>query len=261
MSIEGSDSEHSARPLSGLTVAVTRPAHQAEATAQALADAGAAVVRFPVLAIEAFADLPVPPRCDLMVFVSANAVQHGLSLLAAQVGPPAQVAAVGRATAAALERAGVGVDVCPASGFDSEALLATDALQQVAGRTVLIVRGQGGRELLADTLRARGAKVHYAEVYRRVCSQPDASLLDACWQAGRPGLVSATSSDGLRCLLDALDPDRRRRLLSTPLAVIGERMLKQARNMGFQSEIVVTEPGDQALITALGTWHASTNQE
>lgn len=265
----------SAGPLQGLRIAVTRPAHQAGPTCEALAAAGAEVLRYPVLEIAAVPEGP-PLRAalnalsagDLAIFISANAVRHGVEWLRDRGGIPAhvQVAAVGRATAAALDAAGVEVDICPSTGFDSEALLSAPALQRVQGATVVLFRGNGGREVLADTLRARGAKVHYAEVYQRVCTQTDVSKLAALWSADRLSLIVVSSGDSLRCLCERAGPDYSTRLLGTPLAVIGERMLQQARSMGFQSEIVVTEPGDQALVAALTDWrrtasHPSPNHE
>ena len=256
-------------PLQGLRVAVTRPAHQAGPTCEALAAAGAEVVRYPVLDIAAAPDSPQLRAAidaltagDLAIFISANAVRHGLARLHDRGGMPAhvQVAAVGRATAAALDAAGVEVDICPPTGFDSEALLSTPALQQVQGATVVLFRGNGGREVLADTLRARGAKVHYAEVYRRICTQTDVSKLADLWSADRLSLIVVTSGDSLRCLCERASPDYSARLRRTPLAVIGARMLQQARSMGFQSDIVVTEPGERALVAALVDWHRTANR-
>ena len=257
-------------PLHGLVVAVTRPAHQAEPTCDALVAAGAEVVRFPVMDIvgvpmspELAAAVDAVAHCKLAIFVSANAVQFGLPLLRARGGVPehVQIAAVGRATAAALRTAGVEVAVCPDSGFDSEALLADPALQDVRDAAVVLFRGTGGRELLADTLRARGAKVHYAEVYRRARAHPDTSELTERWGTHGLDLIVVTSGDGLRFLWDCVGPEHRQALLRTPLAVIGERMLQQARTMGFQSDILVTAPGEKALVRALQDWRPTANRE
>ncbi|WP_296815495.1 uroporphyrinogen-III synthase [Thiobacillus sp.] len=73
-------------------------------------------------------------------------------------------------------------DVVTPDGQDSEAVLALPQLQAVAGRQVVIVRGVGGRALMADTLRARGADVHFMECYRRTCPHADPA---PCWRAGR----------------------------------------------------------------------------
>ena len=257
-------------PLGGLVIAVTRPAHQAAPTCDALAAAGAEVLRFPVMDIvgvpmspELAAALDAVAGCKLAIFVSANAVQFGLPWLRARGGVPkqVQVAAVGRATATALRGAGVEVDVCPDAGFDSEALLAAPALEDVRGASVVLFRGRGGRELLADTLRARGAKVHYAEVYRRARGRPNASVLAERWRTHGLDLIVVTSGDGLRFLCECVGPEHRQALLRTPLAVIGERMLQQARTLGFQSDIVVTAPGEQALVRALQDWRRPANRE
>ena len=265
-----SQSDAADPPLRGLVVAVTRPAHQAEPTCNALAAVGAEVVRFPVMEIvgvpmspELAAAMDAVADCKLAIFNSANAVQFGLPLLHARGGVPdqLQIAAVGRATAAALRTAGIEVDVCPDAGFDSEALLAAPALQDVRGVAVVLFRGTGGRELLADTLRARGAKVHYAEVYRRARAHPDIRALAGHWRKGDLDLIVVTSGDGLRFLWDCVDPAYHQTLLRTPLAVIGERMLQQARTMGFQSDILVTEPGEQALVRALQNWRQTADRE
>ena len=253
-----------------MTIAVTRPAHQAEATCAALTAAGAEVIRFPVMEIVA-TDLTAQRTAlaarlaefGAAVFISANAVRYGLALFAERGGlpPGVAVAAVGRATARALADAGVRVDICPETGFDSEALLAAPALSQVRGVDIVLFKGVGGRELLADQLRARGARVHYAEVYRRVRGSPDVGRLAASWRAQQLNLIVVTSGDGLRFLLECVGPANRDRLLRTPLAVIGARMLQQARDLGFQSEIVVTEPGEQALVAALTDWRRNIHRQ
>lgn len=256
--------------LRGLVVAVTRPPAQAESTCAALEAAGAEVIRFPVMDIVPVTSSPqldalaaCVPTFDVAVFISANAVRYGLQWLQPLGGLPAgcSVAAVGRATARALTDAGVSVHIAPAAGFNSEALLAHPALQQLQDRQVVLFRGVGGRELLADSMRARGAKVHYAEVYRREPAPTDIRVLARHWQQQRLHLIVVTSGDGLQFLLQRAGSDHRQQLLATPLAVIGERMLQQARTMGFQSDIIVTEPGEQALVAALQDWHQTANRE
>ena len=84
-----------------------------------------------------------------------------------------QVATVGGASVRALERFGITGVVAPQGRYDSESLLDLPALAAVNGRRVVIFRGEGGRELLGETLRARGAVVEYAECYRRVRPELD----------------------------------------------------------------------------------------
>jgi len=255
-------------PLARTGVVVTRPAHQAEGLVRSLEAAGARVYRFPVLDI-------VPPDDEgaarglfqdlghfhLAIFISANAVERGLALteMAGGLPPGLQVGAVGRATAGALEARGIRVDLVPGGRFDSEALLAMDALQgpAIAGRRVLIVRGGGGRELLGETLRQRGARVDYAEVYRR--ARPDAapkSLLEPLGQ-GEVDVIVVTSGEGLRNLYEMVGEAGSPWLLHIPLLVVSERVAGLARTMGWRAApLVAPGAGDEAILKTLIRWRA-----
>ena len=157
------------RPLQGLGVLVTRPPEQATELIALINENGGEALSFPVLhiqprdpvAIAGETAALIPP--DIAIFISRNAVAHGLRFAGSAVK-----AAVGPSTAAAIEQYGEHVDIQPADGYDSESLLAEPALEDVAGKTIRIIRGDGGRELLAETLRERGANVHYLAVYERV---------------------------------------------------------------------------------------------
>jgi uroporphyrinogen-III synthase len=222
------------RPLAGRTVLVTRPAQQAAALTQAIRAVGGAAFEFPALAIEA-----VPPEAlreslaqlaaaDIAIFISPNAAAFGMAAIRAAGALPAslQVFAVGPGTARALEAQGVGDTVTP-DGQDSEALLALPPLQEVAGKRVVIVRGVGGRPLLADTLTARGADVHFLECYRRV--RPQHNLAALIGEAGAPLLAA------------------------TPLFAPHEKIAEAARRFGiFQA--VATPGGDAGLVEGLINW-------
>jgi uroporphyrinogen-III synthase len=215
-------------------------------------------VSFPTVEIRPPAD-PGPARrllgepWDLLVFISRNAVEQALALApdAARLAA-VQRAAVGRATAAALTRAGLAPQLVPATGFDSEALLALPALEQVAGRRVLILRGEGGRALLGDTLRSRGAEVAYAEVYRRAAPETTAADAIADWQRSL-GYVTATSDEVLTNLLALVPQSAHAWLKSLPLAVLSRRNAATAGEMGFTSVAVAPEASDAGLCAALTT--------
>jgi uroporphyrinogen-III synthase len=173
---------------------VTRPAAQAEPFCAMLAAAGARVSRFPVIEIQGPNDpgrlgavLDALSDFDIAVFVSANAVQRVLPAALARGAWPAQlrVAAIGARTALELQDHGRAADIVPGSRFDSEALLQEPALQDLTGRKVVIFRGDGGREHLAETLQERGAEVTYAEAYRRAIPDLDPEPLEAQLKAGR----------------------------------------------------------------------------
>jgi uroporphyrinogen-III synthase len=242
---------------------VTRPAHQAGALARQIEAAGGRPVLWPALEIQpprSEAELEHLPRrlaqAHIAVFVSPNAVEQAVAHLAPAAWPATvALAVVGAGTARALrERFGRGPDLCPAERYDSEGLLALRALQQVAGKRVVIVRGEGGRELLADTLRARGAAVEYAEVYRRACPSTSPADARAALAGGEVDIVTVTSAEALHHLLH-LAGDLAERLRVLPLVVVSERMRQEALELGFlRPALVARSAGNEALIETLRVW-------
>ncbi len=190
-----------------------------------------------------------------MVFTSRNAVELALALVGEAAGEgtwprAARLAAVGRATAAALTAAGRAPDLVPPERYDSESLTALPGLADMAGQRVLIVRGEGGRALLGEVLSERGARVEFAEVYRRVRPALDPQPLIARWPAD-VGLVIATSDEVLLNLVDMLGAAGRDRLLATPLVVISERTAQTARGLGFPRVRVAERADDTSILKAL----------
>ena len=243
-------------PLAGRAVLVTRPEHQAGPLVQAIRDAGGEAVAFPALAIEAIpaAELAGPlvqlAGADIVIFVSPNAAQFGMPVIGA-LPASCVVFAVGPGTARALQARGVAA-ITP-DGQDSEALLALSALQQVAGKRVVIVRGVGGRPLLADTLASRGASVRLLECYRRVCPAADAAPLLARWRAGGIDAVTVTSAETLANLATLLGEGGRDLLAATPLFVPHEKIADAARRFGM-TRVIATAGGDAGLVEGLINW-------
>jgi uroporphyrinogen-III synthase len=248
--------------LGGRGVLVTRPAGQAETLCDLIRAAGGQAIPFPTLEIAPVAD-PGPARdvlaqpWDLMVFVSRNAVELALDLIASTAGagvwPEVRlIAAVGRATAAALEAAGRAPDLVPAERFDSETLLALPQLAGLAGGRVLIVRGEGGRALIGEVLQERGAEVHYAEVYRRVCPRIDPGDLLGRWPS-EVHLLTATSDEVLLNLHQILGPKGLPLALATPLVVISARTAETAARLGYRQVRVADRAEDGAILEALCT--------
>jgi uroporphyrinogen-III synthase len=247
--------------LAGHRIVVTRPAAQAEPFCARLEQSGASVFRFPVIAIEDPSDrrllqdlLTNLDRFDLAVFVSTNAVERFVPRVLEKGPWPAslRIGAIGARTAQALAEQGTPAGIVPARRFDSEALLAEPALQDVRGWRVVIVRGEGGRDHLAAGLRERGAEVTYAEAYRRALPETDAAPLGSELRAGRVDALTVTSGESLRNLVAMIsDPDREA-LLKTPLVVGAERVAEFARELGFRGPIVTAEdPTDAAMLEAL----------
>jgi uroporphyrinogen-III synthase len=237
----------------GPSVLLTRPRPQAEAMARVIADAGMCAMVFPTLDIVPVRpDAPEEGSWDCIVFVSTNAVEQGFrwAIPAGAVPPGTRVAAIGAATAAALRERGVAAPIVPTGAFDTESLLSLPAFARVAGWRVLVVRGVGGREALADGLRARGAEVRYLECYRRICPAADPrGLLDA-WRAGGIDAVNAMSAETLSNLLALIGAAGAPLAAATPLFAPHERIANQARAWGI-AEAVVYRGGDPGLVEGL----------
>lgn len=278
------------RAMAGRTVLVTRPAHQTAALVDMIDAAGGVAFAFPALDIEVVpvetlaAPLAQLSSADIAIFISPNAAQFGMAAIQAGGGLPAaaQVFAVGPGTARALQAAGVSDVITPgerpppnpppggeganvglrppkAINHDSEALLALPQLQGVTGKRVVIVRGVGGRALLADTLTARGAEVHFLECYRRVRPQVDAAPLLARWQAGGIDAVTVTSAETLRNLAALLGEAGAPLLAATPLFAPHEKIAEAARRFGI-ARVIATPGGDAGLMEGLLNWFRNENR-
>jgi uroporphyrinogen-III synthase len=232
--------------LAGRGVLVTRPRELAQGLAKRVADAGGRAIVFPAIEIEPLPHCGPVGRYDAVVFVSPSAVHQGSRWL----GAGTKTLAVGAGTAGDLAKRGVKNVLYPTAGADSEALLELSELARVSGQHILIVRGQGGRSLLGDTLAARGARVEYAECYRRVRPRSDAAPLLAAWAAGELHAVTLNSGEALHNLLELVGDEGRHRLLDTPLFVPHARVAAQAAGAGAR-EVVVAGAGDDEMIERL----------
>ena len=235
--------------LSGRGIVVTRPASQADELSTLVEAAGGRALRFPAIDIQDL-EWTAPPLegFDLAVFASPTAVTRFFARHPAW--PPAlRAAAVGPGTRRELERHGVAAVLAPPAGADSEALLALREMQELAGKRVLLVKGEGGRELLAETLAARGAHLERLECYRRARPQGDRSLAAALGR-GEVDAVTVSSAEGLDNLLALLDDSARERLLRTPLFVTHPRIAEHAQAAGA-ADVVPGGPGDRELAEAL----------
>jgi uroporphyrinogen-III synthase len=220
---------------------------------------GGSAIAFPAVEIEPVAVQAAAVAAadyDLVVFVSVNAVEHG----AQQVIKSARtrIAAIGRATAAALAAAELAADIVPEAGFNSEALLAHPELQLTSGARVLIVRGEGGRELLRDTFAEHGMVVETREVYRRVRPNVDAAKVaevEARWSDEGIDVVTATSIETLQNLQALLTEHGRQLLSGTALLVPSRRIVAAAVSAGLRGEAIVAAGADDAsMIGALAQW-------
>ncbi|MGE1002504.1 fused uroporphyrinogen-III synthase HemD/membrane protein HemX [Ralstonia pseudosolanacearum] len=257
-------------------VIVTRPRAQAPMLVAALERHGLRTLQFPLLDIaptpnldDLRAALADPSRYALVVFVSPNAVQQAFAAMLEGFRWPQDVpaAVVGPASAQALAAHGVAAPtyrvIRPDSHADdarqdSEALYARLDVATLSGREVLIVRGNGGREWLADRLREAGVAVRTVEAYRRGVPVPDA----AAWAALREVLAgrhawTLTSSEAARNLdslarasLSAAEVEA---LYAAPCFAPHARIVEQAQSLGFR-DVTLTGAGDDRLLAGVLAW-------
>ncbi len=229
---------------------MTRPAARAQGLAALIERAGGRALLFPAIEIEDLAE-PLPPLegLDYALFVSPTAVERAFRRVP-EWPLKLRFAAVGRGTARELARRGIAPVLAPERGADSEALLALPAMHEVSGQRIAIFRGEGGRELLGETLGARGAHVQYVECYRRVLPRADAAPLVTAWERGAIHAVVVSSAQGLENLVVLLGDAGARHLFATPLFVPHERIAEQAKALGA-TEVVVGGPGDEEMTERL----------
>lgn len=217
---------------------------------QALHQAGFSPRHCPALAIE-----PLPldgaagrlmmalDEYHAVIFLSTNAVALGLEALRDYwpqwpLGP--HWVAVGEATAGALREQAIPAEN-PAQGFNSEAVLALPCLRDLAEKKILVLRGEGGRDLLDRTLGDRGARVDYISLYRRVCDD------SARWPETTPGAVLVTSVESWHCLLRRAGP----RLAGALVVAGSERIAEAVRADGHDRVVAAASPRDEDMLECL----------
>lgn len=235
--------------LEGAGVLVTRPKAQSAELVSAIKERGGVAIEFPVIeTIErnaadialAMHDLAEP---DIVIFVSTNAVRFGAGFAGS-----AKIAAIGPATARVIKQHGRTVDIRSRDGYSSEHLLATPELQDVEGKVIRVIRGNGGRELLARTLRDRGATVEYLEVYSRQApdyADDEIAVVEQQLLAGDIDVVTIMSVDSLVNLIALLPSTCLGALRKTLLVTPATRVLKELEDRIPGSSVALAE-GPQA---------------
>ncbi len=243
-------------------ILVTRPLDQAGGLCERIATLGCEAIQLPAIEIRAPEDSgPLEALVarldafDLAVFISVNAVQRGLDfILARRAWPPSvQTAAVGLASNAALREYGLPAGLVPEHEYSSEGLLALGALQDMHGKRVVILRGNGGRDTLFKTLAARGARVEYVEVYRRARPDVERDLLLGLLQAGQLAAITVTSNETLQNLYDMAGAEGQPLLRDIPLVVASVRQAALAAQLGFsQGAVIAGHASDEAMSAGVG---------
>ena len=242
--------------LAGIGIAITRPSDQAKKLKLLIEQAGGTPILFPLIEITPLPDysqfavvISDIVNYDWAIFISSNAVQNGIPHLV-KVGIPSNLkfAAIGPVTASELQSFGVKDVLIPNGHFDSESLLALPEMTAVLGKKILIVRGIGGRDILSETLKKRGATVTFAECYQRINPQANCNLLVNLYSEKKLQGIVVTSSEAMRHLLDlagSLDW-----LKHTQIYVNNARVAEADCLKNYQLHIANTV-GDEAMLSKI----------
>ena len=246
----------SSKVLSGIGIAITRPAEQAKKLCALIEQAGGTPILFPLIEITPLKDysqfetvISDIETYDWAIFISSNAVQNGMPRLIKKGIPQTlKLAAIGPVTATELRNFGLKEVLVPKDRFDSESLLTMPEMTNVAGKKIIIVRGIGGRDVLAETLKIRGATVTFAECYQRINPQTNCDLLAKLWADKKLHGIVVTSSEAMRHLFDmAGDADW---LKNITLFVNHTRIAELILQRGIKV-LVADSPGDEAMFTLI----------
>ncbi|MCF6346362.1 MAG: uroporphyrinogen-III synthase [Thiomicrorhabdus sp.] len=247
------------------TLLNTRPSHQAAALSSAVQNQGGQVVLCPTIEIQwCTFENTVIDLCsgvDKIIFISVNAVQGFLNspfysdYLKALKSPTTSITlyAIGRATQQYGISHQLPLTVLSNTEFDSESLLAHPVMQSVNQTSILIVKGQGGRALLADTLKNRGANVQFLDVYRRSLA-PFCRLNWLKFRASCAPVLLITSIESIQNLLkNIIQFDSDYAQLNHPkwsflqaTVVFSERIKTFMENQGWHGTILVVSSQSNA---------------
>jgi|GEM_PF-2885978 len=237
-------------PLDNVAVLVTRPGSKGTALVEQLNELGAEAYAANMLEIELRGEsaemqtvLTSISCSTILVFVSVHAVnafKQALDLSGQVLPASVRVAAVGGATARALEMLGLKVVFTPEEQMNSEGLIAAFEDTLLSNQKVILVRGQTGRTLISDTFRDRGADVIEVEAYVRRYLRPDLAPMLSSFTPDKHRLIIVTSVELLdelnRCVVNE---DQRDRLFSCDLVVLSQRIAEAAQNSGFTGQVYI----------------------
>ncbi|MBA5764432.1 uroporphyrinogen-III synthase [Vibrio sp. 404] len=240
-----------------MTVLVTRPGEQGISLCRQLNQQGIKAINHPLIAIRAGEQLPsstkMLPQADIIITVSQHTIEftHQSLTIANSCWPKnATYLAVGQKTAQFLSKFTNQKVHYPEIG-DSENLLELPQLKNVSGKRIVILRGNGGRELIYDTLIARGAHVEYCEVYKRENLAFRSEIAVPFWQDSQVDQLIITSSGQLSFFIDQIAPPYRNWIFKLALFVPSERIAIEARRVGFHTVVNTGSASNKDLLAAL----------
>lgn len=234
--------------LQGLRILNTRPKGQAQEFTKIITDAGGVAIECPTLEIKATPDdwvnsLPKLHTVNQAIFISANAVHYCFKALKQHRMNWSQqinVIAIGQASAKALKAYHIPVNETP-NIPNSESVLTLNTLDQLNNQTVLLFKGEGGRLLIEEGLRLRGAKVYPLSVYQRVLPEINRQLIQSIWREDLVDIILLTSEQSIHNLFQIFGEEAQHWLQSKPCLVISERLVESASLLGIK-KLVISHP-------------------
>lgn len=245
-----------------MTILVTRPQPAADELTQRLHSLGHQAWSFPLIEFAPADDLAKLPQQladlragDLVFLLSQQVICHAQPVLAqhsAAWPPQVDYYAVGRATALAFHRVSALPVDYPRARETSEELIRLRDLQQISGKRALILRGDPGRELLAETLVARGVGLDFCQCYQRRQKHYDGAIEARRWRDRGITTLVVTSGEMLQQLFSLFPAiDREEWLLRCRLIVVSDRLATLAHQLGWHAVQVAEGANNDALLRAL----------
>lgn len=240
-----------------LHVLVTRPKSFADNLIPLIQKTGASCTHFPLLNIERLVNadtqqtLRALNECDAVICISQPAAQFGLAQLqqlSIAPSPHVEWFAMGNSTADALRACGLTVFTPDKTGT-SEALLALPWFTSLSNKRVMIWKGVGGREVLEQTLRNKGATVVSIELYQREIPFYAHNALDHVLIEEDINIIMITSGQALENLWQLAND--KTRVVGITVMVPSERVANQARALGFTHVMCADGADDQSMLSCL----------
>lgn len=192
-----------------------------------------------------FAKLPNLDSINQMIFTSTNSVEYFISELSKNnlsIPKHIKINAIGEASAQHLIKLGVHVDYIP-NPPNSEQLLSLQNMQNVDQEHILLIKGQDGRELIAEELAIRGAILTPVIVYKRCLPIKNTELVNSIWRNNSVDIILFTSYQSMQNIFTLFGESARQWLLSKPCVVISERLAEKAKYIGIK-EIIIANYND-----------------
>jgi uroporphyrinogen-III synthase len=247
--------------LRPLRILVTRPRPQGEQLYKKLQEIGAKPIYFPLIDIVPPDDTTLLQKSislldhfNWLIFISPQAVIQSMAMIQSSwitFPEHVKIAAIGQGTAATLQAAGLPVISQPVNDWCTEGLLELPEFQHLMHQKIAIVCGAGGRTLLADKLRERGAEVSLLVAYQRQLPKIERNKYIHLFSVDSLDIIVITSQESLQNLLLLVGEEHWLYLFSITLVVISERIAAYAKEKGFQKIVIAKNASHEQILHAI----------